>query len=168
MKKNSGMIWPIAIGLSILGVVGLGAWTIVETSKAPVEESDIYMTYYQDADANANKIINATIAFNKKYNIQYLGKRLDPNNSQIIYKITTKEGKNVDNAKVKVIITRPQTHQFDMTLNDPKVSDGTYSFETKLPGIGRWNIMAQIEVGDNKRFFNLKTDTRTDAKPTEY
>ena len=37
------------------------------------------MTYYQDADANANKIINAAIAFNKKYmnafNQKYMGEK---------------------------------------------------------------------------------------------
>ena len=168
MKKNSGIIWPIGIGLSILGVVALGAWTIMEASKMPVQESDIYMTYYQDADANANKIINAAIAFNKKYNIEYLGEQLNVNNSKIAYKITTKDGKNINDAKVKLIVTRPQTHEYDFTLENPKVSDGTYSFETKLPCIGRWNIMAQIEVGENKRYYNLKADTRSDKKPTEY
>ncbi|MBU0633055.1 FixH family protein [bacterium] len=168
MKKNSGIQWPIGIGLSILGVVALGAWTIAETAKMPVQESDIYMTYYQDADANANKIINEAIEFNKKYNIEYLGKQLNAEGSQIVYKVTTKKGANVDDAKVKVIVTRPQTHDYDMTLENPTVSNGTYSFETKLPGIGRWDIMAQIEVGENKRYYNLKADTRSDKKPTEY
>ncbi len=168
MKKNSGIQWPIGIAVAILCVVGMGTWTIIETSKEPVEESNLYMTYYQDADSNANKIINATIAFNKKYNIEYLGKQLDVNDSQIVYKVTTKDGKNVDDAKVKIVITRPQTHVEDFTLENPKVSNGTYRFDTKLPGMGRWNIMAQIEVGENKRYYNLQADTRSDKKPTEY
>ena len=168
MKKNSVIIWPIGISVAILAVVGMGTWTIMVASKSPVQESDIYMTYYQDADANANKIINAKIDFNKKYDIQYLGKQLNADNAKIVYKITTKDGKSVDDAKMKIIVTRPQTHEFDMTLNNPKVSDGIYTFETKLPGIGRWDIMAQIEIGKNKRYYNLKTDTRTDKAPIEY
>ena len=168
MKKDRGLRWPIGIATAIVCIVGMGAWTIVETSKEGVQESDIYMTSYQDADTNANELINARIAFNKKYNIEYLGKQLNADNAQLIYKITTKDGKSVNDAKVKVIITRPQTHNEDMTLNAPKIDNRTYSFETKLPGIGRWDVMASLEVGADKRFYNLKMDTRADTKPIEY
>ena len=146
----------------------MGAWTIVETAKEGLQESDIYMTNYQDADTDANKLINARIAFNKKYNLEYLGKQLNAQNAQLVYKITTKDGKGVNDAKLKVIVTRPQTHNEDMTLVNPKIDNGIYSFETKLPGIGRWDIMASVEVGADKRFYNLKMDTRDDRKPIEY
>lgn len=168
MKQNNGKIWPFAITLSIVAVIGLSAWTIVVASKMPVQESDIYMTNYQDADANANKIINAAIAFNKKYTVEYIGKQLDVNNTEIVYKITTKDGKAVDDANVKVVVTRPQSRQFDMTLDSPKISNGVYTFNTKLPGIGRWDIMASIEVGGEKRYYNLHDDTRFNNKPLEY
>ena len=168
MKKDNGLRWPIGIAVAILCVVGMGAWTIVETSKEGLQESDIYMTNYQDADTNANALINAKISFNKKYDIKYLGKQLNADNAQLIYKITTKDGKSVNDAKVKVIVTRPQTHDEDITLNNPKVDDGVYSFATKLPGIGRWDVMASLEVGADKRFYNLKMDTRADKQPIEY
>lgn len=168
MKKNSGIIWPIGIGLAILCVVGLGAWTIVETGKEPVEESDIYMNKYQDVDNNANDFINAKIAFNKKYSIEYLGDKLNADNAKFVYKITTKDGTVVNNAKMKLIATRPQTHKQDMNLPDANVSNGVYSFETKLPGVGRWDIMASIEIGTDKRYYNLHMDTTKDTKPVEY
>jgi nitrogen fixation protein FixH len=126
------------------------------------------MTNYQNADTDANKLINARIAFNKKYNLEYLGKQLNAQNAQLIYKITTKDGKSVNDAKLKVIVTRPQTHNEDMTLVNPKIDNGIYSFETKLPGIGRWDVMASVEIGADKRFYNLKMDTRDDRKPIEY
>ena len=168
MKKNSGIIWPIGITIAIIAVIGMAAWTIMMTAEEPVEESNLYMTYYQDADSNANQIINDRIAFNKKYKIAYLGKQLDANDTKIVYKITTIDGKNVDNAKIKVLITRPQVHTQDMELNDPKISDGIYTFETKLPGIGRWDIMSKIDIGTDKRYFNLHDDTRSDKVPVEY
>lgn len=168
MKKNSGIIWPIGISLAILCVVGLGAWTIVETGKEPVEESDIYMNKYQDVDNNANDFINAKIAFNKKYSIEYLGDKLNPEDAKFVYKITTKDGTVVNDAKIKLIATRPQTHKQDTKLPDANVSNGVYSFETKLPGVGRWDIMASIEIGTDKRYYNLHMDTTKDTKPTEY
>ena len=67
MKIDSGTKWPFIIAGGILGVIGLCAWTIIETSHDPVEESHLYMTYYQKADAEANLIINNKIAFNKKW-----------------------------------------------------------------------------------------------------
>ena len=168
MKKDRGLRWPIGIAIAIVCVISMGAWTIVETAKEGLQESDIYMTNYQDADTDANKLINARIAFNKKYNLEYLGKQLNAQNAQLVYKITTKDGKGVNDAKLKVIVTRPQTHNEDMTLVNPKIDNGIYSFETKLPGIGRWDIMASVEVGADKRFYNLKMDTRDDRKPIEY
>ena len=168
MNKDRGLRWPIGIAIAIVCVILMGAWTIVETAKEGLQESDIYMTNYQDADTDANKLINARIAFNKKYNLEYLGKQLNAQNAQLVYKITTKDGKGVNDAKLKVIVTRPQTHNEDMTLVNPKIDNGIYSFETKLPGIGRWDIMASVEVGADKRFYNLKMDTRDDRKPIEY
>jgi len=168
MKKNSGIIWPIGISLSLMCVVGLGAWTIVETGKEPVEESDIYMNKYQDVDNNANDFINAKIAFDKKYSIEYLGEKLNAENAKFVYKITTKDGELVNNAKIDLIATRPQTHKQDIKLSKADIKEGVYSFETKLPGIGRWDIMASIEIGKDKRYYNLHMDTRTDKKPVEY
>ncbi len=168
MKKNSGIIWPIGIAISLLCVVGLGAWTIVETGKEPVEESDIYMNKYQDVDNNANDFINAKIAFDKKYSIAYIGEKLDANDAKFIYKITTKDGQLVNDAKIKVIATRPQTHKQDLILEDANISNGMYSFATKLPGIGRWDIMASINIGADKRYYNLHMDTTKDKQPVEY
>lgn len=169
MKTNSGIAWPIGIAVATMCVVGMGVWTILETAKEPVEESDIYMHKYQEVDDNANKYINAKIAFNKKYSIEYVGQKLDENGSKIAYKITEKDtNQSVEDAKVKVVLTRPQTHNQDMTLQNPKVDDGVYSFETKLPGKGRWDVMASIVVGKDSRYYNLKMDTQSDKQPIEY
>jgi hypothetical protein len=168
MKKSRGLQWPIGIAVALVLVIGMGAWTIVETSKEGVQESDIYMTNYQDADTDANKLINAKIAFNNQYKIEYISKQLNADDAKIEYKITSKDGKPVNDAKLKVIVTRPQVHDEDITLENPKVNDGVYSFDTKLPGIGRWDIMAFVEVGSLKRYYNLKVDTRFDLKPVVY
>jgi hypothetical protein len=168
MKIDSGTKWPFIIAGGILGLIGLCVWTIIVTSEDPVEESHLYMTYYQKADAEANLIINNKIAFNKKYDIQYISKRLNPNDAKIVYKITTKNGQPVDDAKLKVIVTRPSTDRFNVTLEKPPVeSKGIYTYTTKLSGPGRWNIMARVKVGRYERFYNIKTDTRNNDYITQ-
>ncbi|MDD2356917.1 MAG: FixH family protein [Thiovulaceae bacterium] len=168
MKKNKGLHWPIGLAIAIMCVISMGAWTIVETAKEPVEESNLYMRNYQDADAKANDIINDRIAFNKQYDMQYISKQLNVNDAEIVYKITTKDGKPVNDANLSIIVTRPQVHSQDVTLNNPKINDGIYKFNTKLPGIGRWDILASVEIGSLKRYYNLKVDTRFDLKPVVY
>ncbi len=160
-KKHRTTLWPYAIGASITLVFGFCVATVIVTSTLPVENSDTYMTYYQEADANANKFIKAKIAFDKKYKIEYLTDGISCAATNIKYKITDLNDNFVDNAKFKVIITRPNNHKYDQELTNPTYEDGVYSFKTiTLPQKGRWNIMAKINVGDLQRFYNVKTDTR--------
>ncbi len=161
MKINSGKIWPYAIGASITLVFGFCVATIIVTSKLPVENSDTYMTYYQDADANANDLIKARIAFDKKYKIEYLTDGISCESSVLKYKVTDLDSNPVSDAKFKVIVTRPNNHKHDQELNNPTFVDGIYTFSTiKLPQKGRWDIMAKVNVGDLQRFYNVKADTR--------
>ncbi len=161
MKLSNGMIWPYAIGASIVLVFGFCVTTIVVTSKMPVENSDIYMSYYQDADANANELIKARIDFDKKYKIEYLTDGISCENSILKYRVTDLNSNLVSNAKIKVIITRPNNHKHDLELNNPTYKNGVYTFSNiKLPQKGRWNIMAKVNVNNVQRFYNLKADTR--------
>ena len=160
-NKNSGMIWPYIIGISILLIFGASVATVIVANKLPVQNSDTYMMNYHEADAKANELIESRIAFDKKYKIEYISDALNTKSTIIKYKITTVDGKNVDNAKIKVVITRPNTHEFDMELQNPKIDNGVYTFESvSLPKEGRWNIMAKIDIGSDERYYNLKADTR--------
>jgi len=166
LKKNqtffeSGIIWPYAIVLALLGVAGMGAWTINKAIENPVEESQIYMRYYQNTMNNVNDIIKAKIAFDKKYNLTFVTDQIHKGDTTIQYKITDKSGKSVDNADITVRVTTPYSHDDDINIENFKVKDGLYTFETiKIPKEGRWNIMAKVSIGDNSRYLNLKADTR--------
>ena len=160
MNFKSGRLWPYAIGGAITIVFGFCVATVVVTSKADISESNLYMNSYHKVDAEANDIIEAQIAFNKKYKLQYITDTLDVNGATIKYKITDKNGKPVDNAKMKVIVSRADS-KFEIDLNNPKVKDGIYTFKTiKLPKKGRWDVIAKVNIGNLYRFYNLKADTR--------
>ena len=161
MSKSNGRIWPYAISASIIMVFGFCVATIVVTQQANIQESDAYMSSYQDADTNANELIKARIAFDKSYNIEYITKGISELGSTVQYRVTDKNSNAVDSAKLKLVITRPETDEFNKELNNPRVENGVYTFQNvKFPKAGVWNIMAKVDVGNLNRYYNIKADTR--------
>lgn len=158
---SSGRIWPYAITASIIMVFGFCVATIVVSQQRPVEKSDTYMMGYHEADDKANELIRARIEFDKKYKIEYIADSLSQDSSVIKYRVTDIDSNSVNNATIKVVVTRPNSHKYDQELINPKVENGVYTFDSiKLPVAGRWDIMAKVSVGDVQRFYNVKTDTR--------
>jgi hypothetical protein len=160
MIKN-GKIWPVMIAVSTFGVVLLGYWTIKETLKADITESNAYMSKYQSIDENINDYIYKKIAFNKKYNLKLKDFNLAKDGSFVEYIITTKDNKAVNNAKLELLISRPSDDAKDIILKTYNVKDGIYRFENfKLPKEGRWDLILKVEIDKDSRFYNLKADTR--------
>ena len=161
MSKSNGKMWPYGIALSIVAVFGFCVATIVVTQKANIQESDAYMTHYQDADANANELIKSTIAFNQKYKIEYVSQSIGEAEALIQYKVTDLNSNPIDGAKIIVATSRPETSDFNQKLENPKVENGVYTFSgAKFAKGGVWNIIAKVEVGKNSRYYNIKADTR--------
>lgn len=168
MNLSNGRVWPYAIGLSITLIFGACVATIVVATKLPVEKSDLYMTNYHDADANANKLIQAKIDFDKKYKIEYVSQALNTKNSVVKYKVTDVNSNSIDNAKLSIVITRPNNHKNNQEFSNPSIENGLYTFSNiQLPLEGRWDVMAKVSIGDSERYYNVKADTR-DKKITEY
>ena len=162
---ESGKLWPIGIALAITGVAGFCVWTVNVTSKASIQESDAYMTSYQTADANINDYIKAKIAFDKKYKLRYITEQLNVSGCDVIYSLTTLDGKPVKNAKMILAISRPETQIYDKKLKNPVFEDGIYVFkDVKFPKVGVWNLLLKATVGKNYRFYEIKADTRPKHK----
>ena len=160
-KFSNGKIWPYAIGLAITGVFALGVGTIMVTSKADIQPSDSYMTYYQDADKRANEFIVARVAFDKKYNVEYVNNGIKQPKSDVSFKVTDKNGNVVKDAKVVISVSRPETEIFNKKYDRAELKDGVYTFrDVEFQKAGKWNIIAHISVGKENRFLNIKVDTR--------
>ena len=167
-KQSDGRIWPYAIVISILLIVVAAGATIYVALQHPVEMSDSNMQEYHHYDKNANEFLAAKIAFNRNYTITYVSENFDVDNAVIVYKVTDSSGAVVNNAKLDIVLTRPDNRNSDVTLDNPTVENGHYTFSAgKLPLIGRWNIMAHIVAGENERYYNMKADTRQ-AKAFEF
>ena len=160
-KINNGRLWPYMIGGAITLVFGFCVATIVVTSKADIQESNAYMTYYQEADAKANEFIQAKINFDKKYKVSYINNGLQESKSSISYKVTDTDGNAITDAKILLSISRPETHEFDKSLDNFTQKDGVYTFDgISFEKAGKWNLIAKITVGNDYRFLNIKADTR--------
>ncbi len=164
MDKNAGKKWPWIIGLSTVAVIALGIGTVKIAINNPVEMSDYGMQSYHTYDDNANEIIKAKIAFDKNYTIAFLTPQIREKGTVIAYKILNKSNNSVNNAKIEVILTRPDSTKLDINLTSPTSENGVYTFHpVDLPRAGRWDIMAKISVGDVQRYYNVKADTRKSA-----
>ena len=159
---SSGKIWPYAIGTAILAFFGAIVFSITFIVKeAPVQKSNSYMMGYHHADLKANEIIQARINFNKKYKIAYETEFLAQEGATLKYKITDLDGNPVNDAKLKIMITRPDHHRHNQELVNQSISNGIYSFtDFTLAKPGRWDIIAKVTVGEEERFYNVKADTR--------
>jgi nitrogen fixation protein FixH len=161
MFKNPGTKWPIIIAVSTVIVIGFGVVTIKEAINNPVEMSNYGMQGYHSYDNDANDIINAKIAFDKKYLIAFPTSKITEKGTIIAYRVTDKEGKAVNDAKINAVLTRPDTTKLDINLSNPVVNEGQYTFSAvDLPKLGRWDILAKVSVGTDQRYYNIKADTR--------
>lgn len=161
MFKNPGTKWPIIIAVATMIVIGFGVLTIKAAINNPVEMSDYGMQNYHEYDNNANDIINAKIEFDKKYTVAFLTPQITEKGTVLVYQLSDKSGKAVNNAKFSVVLTRPNTTKLDLNLTAPTVDEGKYTFSAvDLPKIGRWDVLAKISVGTDQRYYNLKADTR--------
>ncbi len=161
MNLSNGKIWPYAIGASIIAIFGACVATVFVANTLPVQKSDTYMMGYHEADAKANELLQAKIAFEKHYKVEYVTEEFGTQKATLRYKISDKEANPIDNATIKVVLTRPNSHTYDQELTNPEVQNGIYTFAPiTLPQEGRWDIMAKVSVGELERFYNVKVDTR--------
>lgn len=162
MKFNSAKIWPYGIGMAILIFFSAIVFSITLILKeAPVQVSTDMMEYHY-ADANANALIEAKIAFNKKYKIEYITQSLSQKSSIIKYKVSDLENNAVNEATLKVIMTRPGNNSYTQELINPSVDNGVYTFSSiSLAKAGRWNVMLKVDIGKFTRYYNIKADTRS-------
>lgn len=157
---SNGKQWPIGIISSIIFIVIACAATVYVALLQPVQEDQDMMAGYHSLNTSANDIIMAGIKFNAKYNLTYVGKGVSLEGSSVSYKIEDMDAKPVNNAVVKVVLSRPVAGEEQVVLENPHVENGIYTFENvKVTKQGRWNILAKISIGDDYRHMNLKSDT---------
>lgn len=161
MNLSNGRIWPYTIAVMIVLVFSFCVATVIITVNADVQMSDMYMDDYHQVDKDSNKIIEARIAFDKKYSVKYIADSLSSDDVSLRVVINDLESNPVNNAKLSVFMNRSE-QDLRVDFSEPTISEGVYAFKSvKLSREGVWDLMVKINIGDNYKFYSLKADTRT-------
>ncbi|NPA51172.1 MAG: hypothetical protein GXO02_06050 [Epsilonproteobacteria bacterium] len=181
--KRSGKFWPLMILTFLFIGITLAFWTVKNTKSMPVQESNSFMMKYQIADKYYNEIQEAEAIFNKSYNAKILDMNLSdfkPKHlkrkvskiyalnklNTIRYKVTTKDGKSVNDANVTLLVTRPHTRADDKYYFNPQVKDGIYTFKNVdlKDKYGRYILRVRIQKGKAIKFIDSEAYYKPKAK----
>lgn len=146
--------WPHTIIGMILATVVACAWTIKIALDNPVEMDTFYMEKYQKVDQNINEIMELQEKFNAKYDLRYSTESFVMGKNSFSIKLLDKEnGKEIENAKVTLLLSRPETNKDNKEMKPSKIENGNYIFDViEILKPGRWQILTKIEIGEFKGY----------------
>lgn len=147
--------WPHAIVMVLLFMIFACVMVVKIALDNPVQMDSFYFEKYQQVDENINSIRKSQIAFDKNFKIEYKTKKFlltQPNSFEMSIKnLNTKEF--VKDAKITLMITRPDTNNYNQEFVLESSKDGVFkvdNIKVELPG--RWQILTKIKVGDYSSF----------------
>ena len=167
-KKKT--FWPYGIVISIFAIVCSCAYTIYYSLDYPVYMDDYYFNKYQKVDNNFNEIQAAQTNFRREFSfdttpqIEQNGVNL-PNEIQKLRKGKTativplndnfdiKFDTNATNFNAQILLTRPDSSEFDRELKGENESGKLIINDLNLTKAGRWQIKAKIIVDENRTGF---------------
>lgn len=149
MTKIERNYWPHAIVSGIVFVVIACGFTIKIAMDNPVEMDSYYLEKYQSVDANINDILEKQAIFDKNYKIEHdkiefaMG-----SNNKVEFSIKDKNNNTLtDEAKVRLVISRPETNKYNQEFIVENGKDGKYSFEgINFEKPGRWQVLTRISI----------------------
>ena len=158
MSKNEKNYWPHFIVGLVIFTIGMGTWTVVTAINNPVEMDNSYMRNYHQVDADLNKILESGAKFDKKYQLSLENSELKEGENELKIALKDKEGNVINNAKIEILVTRPETTKLDKNLK-AKFDGSGYRAKVILDKKGRWNIQIKAVVEDLEKFKTYKLHT---------
>jgi len=149
--------WPHTVVTMIVLCVIACAWTIKIALDNPVQMSNLYMDKYQAVDDNINTILIQTKQFDEKYRVGFPESILNIGKNDFSFKLNTLDGLDISNANLKLLLTRPETREFDQVLDNLDFKNGFYEAKNlDIPKVGRWIVRLKIEIDDLVAFKNIE------------
>ncbi len=184
MKKLN--LWPLFFVGIFSFVFAMIIWTIVQSSKIPINEDHSFLKKYQDVDATYDDIINANKKFLEKYNftlrinehtlpltledIKYSQRVLEKisthkdllkvgNNSFTIIVEDLKTKKSQD-AVINLKIEKSINKDNDISINNSnfKNENGNFTSTVNIKDVNNWHITGTIKVNDETGYIFIKTN----------
>lgn len=162
MKEKRKTLWPYAIVGSIIFIFFAAVATVVVAVQKPVQMSNALMQDYHHVDANANGLIKAQIAFNRRYHVESAFSQLQAGINEIAYNVSTIDGNPIDdNVSMELLLTRPDVLAYDLQLNHPERQGIHFIFhDVNITKEGRWNAILHVKIASDERYYNLKLSTQ--------
>jgi nitrogen fixation protein FixH len=148
-EKKERNYWPHTIIAMILAVVVAGAYSVNIAVNNPVQESTYFMKKYQVVENNGYELDKSKRDFDKNFTLTYSSKKFSQGINTISINIKDKKSaKNIDDAKITMLVTRPETNKYNQKLNPTSVKNGNYTFKNiKINKLGRWKILTTTKIG---------------------
>lgn len=157
MSKSKKTFWPYGILLSFVFIISACVATIVISLDHPVHMDNYYLSSYQDVDRKYNEIEISQKEFDQKYSVKLKSDEFERQKDiEITIEFTPKNGGNLQNMKSEVLLTRPETNQFDRTLSTTLNANTLTTEKFQVDKQGRWQIMAKFNDGKDIGFYRLE------------
>ncbi|OQX74139.1 MAG: hypothetical protein B6D59_03200 [Campylobacteraceae bacterium 4484_4] len=113
-----------------------------------------YFADYRDVDENINELVAKERLFDSRYKVTVLPKHFTIGSNTITVAIHDLNGsKGIDEANITVLITRPDTNEYDKKLKPLSAENGLYKFEQfQIEKLGRWQILTKITLSESAAF----------------
>jgi len=145
MSKVEKNYWPHFIIALVLFAVVLGVWTIKAAMDNPVELDNAYMLNYHMVDEDINEILKRQQNFDKIYQLDLLTKDINLGKNEIKILLKNKKGNLIKNAKIEILVTRPDTTKYDKKI-EAHYNDPYYVAAVDLNLEGRWNFVIKTKI----------------------
>jgi len=148
LKKEKNY-WPHAIVIVLIFMIFACIMVVKIAIDNPVQMDSFYFEKYQQVDENINTIKKAQVAFDKNFKINYKTQKFStskPNSFEMSI-VNLKNKKLIKDAKITLMITRPDTNKYNQEFNLNFAKDGVFRVENiHVSLLGRWQILTKIQI----------------------
>jgi hypothetical protein len=147
--------WPHGIVLVLIFMVCACAAVVMIAIKNPVQMDSFYLEKYQQVDENINEIMADQKIFDDNYSVEYKTKKftIGASNSFEMSIKNKQDGTLLNKANIQLMVTRPETNEFNQEILAKEAKNGTFVFEDiKVTKPGRWQILTKIHINGKNGF----------------
>ncbi|MCI6988887.1 MAG: hypothetical protein MR902_04860 [Campylobacter sp.] len=156
-QNRKKTFWPYGILLSIFAIACACVATVIVSLDYPVHMDDFYFNSYQKVDENYNAIQISQQNFDEKFAINLVNDQFNVDEPvSIKFNLTDKNLVGYDALNVEVLITRPDSSEFDkrpgFNIKDGILEITPFSVEK----LGRWQILLKLSDKKDTGFYKFE------------
>lgn len=143
--------------LSFIGIITACVWTIVFSLDYPVYMDNYYFSSVDEVDRNINEIEASQERFEEKYSLTLVDKVIyQGKDSQVKAIARANLGSSLDNLSGEILLTRPDTSEFDKNLKFKFEDIYLISENFKVNKPGRWQVFIKLSDGKDTGFYKFE------------